>query len=103
MSDDEFDNNAIAMPDTEWTRMQVTVNEITRQHVTSFVEKYREEFRCTEETAIRIKEANRASPNLAETWASFAVGIPVLVSEDVPMGKLQFWRGDTMVKEIDVK
>lgn len=56
-----------------------------------------QEFRCTEETAMRIK---KSSITMDPSPVSGALGIPVLVNEDVPEGVLQFWQDGKLVREI---
>lgn len=66
---------------------------------------HREEFRCTEATAIELK---RRYPPVSSHWLSPIAagwspgGIPVFVRDDVPVGKLQFWRDDEMILEVSV-
>jgi hypothetical protein len=60
-----------------------------------------EEFRCTEETAITMMKEDTSSMMGPNTFGA-ALGVPLVVSTDVPEGKLQFWRNDEMIREIDI-
>jgi hypothetical protein len=62
---------------------------------------HKEEFRCTEETAIKAIQMHPVSPWPVPFGATF--GIPVVVSEGVPEGKMQFWRDDEMMLELTVE
>lgn len=62
-----------------------------------------EEFRCSEETATQmLNEHAKVERPLDQPSVAFqaALGIPMKVSVDVPVGRLQFWRDDQMVREI---
>jgi hypothetical protein len=56
------------------------------------------EARCTEATALRMKEGE-ISPMYATTFQA-ALGIPLVISEEVPDGRVQFWMDGKMVREI---
>lgn len=98
----EFDDNRIALQDTEWTRMQIRTNELVRRlsgdsFVRSFV--VAEEVRMTEETAMQVKTLSKA--DLVHTFGA-AVGIPVTITDAIPPGKAQIWRDGEMIVEFDV-
>lgn len=64
----------------------------------------REEFRCTEATAVELKRLYpppvQYDPLVARLGLAF--GIPVVVRDDAPAGKLQFWRDGELIQEVDV-
>jgi hypothetical protein len=62
---------------------------------------HREEARCSEETALRMKDKGSSIP-LYSTFGA-ALGIPLVVSTDVVDGKVQFWQDGKMIKEVDVE
>lgn len=63
---------------------------------------HQEEFRCTQETAINIIKQTSTVSVWTPPPFPLALGVPMIVSEDVPVGKLQFWRDGEMIKEIDI-
>lgn len=63
---------------------------------------HKEEFRCSEATAMKIKEDDRVT----YAWAPFmlpdALGIPLIVNDDIAEGRLEFWRDDSLIKVSEV-
>jgi hypothetical protein len=59
-----------------------------------------DEVRCNEETAMQIKEGNTTP--IPVPFFQAAIGISLVVSEKVPVGRVQFWNDGEMVKEIEL-
>jgi hypothetical protein len=61
----------------------------------------REELRCNQKTAMKLKETTFPTYHGAPEFGS-ALGIPVVISTNVPDGKMQLWSEGEMVSEFDV-
>jgi hypothetical protein len=73
-----------------------------RDPLLGYYEWPKDEIRCTEETAMKVQEMHPLSPSWNPPFGA-VLGIPVVVSEGVPEGKMQFWRDGEMLLELDVE
>lgn len=60
-----------------------------------------QEFRCSQQTAMTLKESDRRSSLWTNPWLP-VLGLSVVVDEHVAVGKLQLWEDGKLVKERDI-
>jgi hypothetical protein len=62
---------------------------------------HKKEIRCTQKTAIKAQEMHPVSPWTVLFGPTF--DIPVVISEGIPEGKIQFWKDDEMLWELTIE
>lgn len=81
-------------------RIKVPAETILERIKDSPMSFYREEVRCSIDTALMIKVKEPVISHRA--GLQVALGVPVVVNNSVPNGVMQLWQDGTMVREFTI-